>query len=247
MSRNCHHFTEEQVKWLKENHGTMSMTKLTEAFNAHFGTSLATWQVGDKCVKQLKLRRNNKHYYTEEEIEWLREHQDTMTRANLAEAFNARFGASVDRSSISDICNKQLKIHRSVNPTTFEHTVRKQCPIGTIRKSQTMTYIKVKDVPVAVGVNNNLTGYKEPYWLPLQKKIYQDAHGEIAHNQFVIFLDGNTDNFDLDNLHPIDRRISATMSKYSWWSKERESTLTAIKWCELYYAMKGATNEVQHS
>ena len=239
MSRNCHHFTDEEVAWLKENHGTMSMTKLTEAFNAHFGTSLATWQVGDKCVKQLKLRRNNKHNYTEEQVEWLREHQDTMTRAKLTEAFNKHFGTSVSKDSISDKCNKNLGLHRSINVTTFANTTRKQCPIGTIRKSQTMTYIKVKDVPVAVGVNNNLTGYREPYWLPLQKKIYQDAHGEIGKDQFVIFLDGNTENFSIDNLYPIDRRISATMSKYGWWSKERESTLAAIKWCELYYTMKG--------
>lgn len=186
---------------------------------------------------------SNRHHYTEEEVTWLIANQDTMTRAKLTDAFNKKFGTSVSQYSISDKCNKNLKIHRSVNVTTFANTARKQCPIGTIRKSQTLTYIKVKDVPVAVGVNNNLTGYREPYWLPLQKKIYQDAHGEIGKDQFVIFLDGNTENFDLDNLYPIDRRISATMSKYGWWSKERESTLAAIKWCELYYTMKGATDE----
>ena len=182
---------------------------------------------------------SERHHYTEEEVAWLIENQDTMTRAKLTDAFNKEFGTSVSKDSITDKCTKNLKLHRSVNVTTFGHKTQKQIPIGEIRKSQTGTYIKVKDVPVALGKNNGLSGYREPYWMPLQKKIYQDAHGEIGKDQFVIFLDGNTENFDIDNLYPIDRRISATMSKYGWWSKERESTLAAIKWCELYYAMKG--------
>lgn len=186
---------------------------------------------------------SKRHRYTEEEVAWLIANQDTMTRAKLTDAFNKKFGTSVSQYSISDKCNKNLKIHRSVNVTTFANTARNQCPIGTIRKSQTLTYIKVKDVPVGVGIDNKLSGYCEPYWMALQKKIYQDAHGEIGKDQFVIFLDGNTENFAIDNLYPIDRRISATMSKYGWWSKERESTLAAIKWCELYYTMKGATDE----
>ena len=185
---------------------------------------------------------SKRHRHTEEEVAWLTEKQDTMTRAKLTDAFNKKFGASVSEYSIKDKCTKSLKIYRSVNVTNFANTQRKQCPIGTIRKSQTMTYIKVKEVPVGVGINNNQSGYGEPYWMPLQKKIYQDAHGEIGKDQFVIFLDGNTENFDIDNLYPIDRRISATMSKYGWWSKERESTLAAIKWCELYYTMKGEPN-----
>ena len=175
-----------------------------------------------------------RHYYTEEEVAWLKENQDKMTRAKLAEAFNARFGASVDRSSISDKCAKDLKLHRSANTGRYGGRQKEQLQIGTIRKNQVGTYIKMQD-----SGNAHSTGYQEPYWMPLQKKIYQDAHGEIAHNQFVIFLDGNTENFDIDNLYPIDRKISVRMSQNDWWSKERESTLTAIKWCELYYAMKG--------
>ena len=244
MRKPKHHFTEEEVAWLVENQDTMSRAKLTEAFNARFGTALNKWSIQDKCdLLGLKRDSYKYHNYTEEQIDWLRERQDTMTRAELAQAFNAHFGASVDRSSISDVCTKQLGLHRSVNVTTFAHKTQRQIPIGEIRKSQTGTYIKVKDVPVAIGKNNGLSGYREPYWTPLQKKIYQDAHGEIGKDQFVIFLDGNTDNFDLDNLYPIDRKISATMSKYGWWSKERESTLAAIKWCELYYATKGANND----
>ena len=177
---------------------------------------------------------SKRHHYNEEEVAWLIENQDTMTRARLTDAFNKKFGTSVSMDSIADKCNKNLKIHRSVNTGKYGGRSKEQLPIGTIRKSQTGTYIKMQDSEQA-----HVSGYKEPYWMPLQKKIYQDAHGDIGKDQFVIFLDGNTNNFGIDNLYPIDRRISVKMSQNDWWSKERESTLAAIKWCELYYAMKG--------
>lgn len=178
--------------------------------------------------------RINYHQYTEAEIEWLRENQDTMTREKLTKAFNEKFGASVKQTSISDICTKRLGLLRSVNPTCYGKKEKEQLPIGTVRKSQTGTYIKVKD-----SRNGHFSGYQEPYWMPLQKKIYQDAYGEIEKGKMVCFLDGNADNFDIDNLYPIDRRISALMSSNQWWTKDKEHTLTAIKWCELQYALKG--------
>lgn len=177
--------------------------------------------------------RINYHIYTDAEKEWLRENQDKMTRANLTKAFNEKFGASVKPTSISDICTKQLGLHRTVNDGRYGKRPKEQLPIGTIRKSQVGTYIKVMD-----SQNGRFTGYKEPYWLPLQKKIYQDAYGEIEKGKMVCFLDGNTDNFDINNLYCIDRKISAIMSSNKWWTNNRENTLTAIKWCELHYALK---------
>ena len=178
--------------------------------------------------------RTNYHIYTEAEIEWLRENQDTMTREKLTEAFNKRFGVSVGRYSISDICTRRLGLHRTSNDGCYGARAKEQLPIGTIRKSQTGTYIKVMEC-----LNARFSGYKEPYWIPLQKKIYQDVYGEIAPGQMVCFLDGNAENFDINNLYPIDRKISAVMSSNQWWTKDREHTLTAIKWCELQYALKG--------
>lgn len=83
-----------------------------------------------------------------------------------------------------------------------------------------------------------MSGYQEPYWLPLQKKIWIDHYGKVPKGKMVIFLDGDRNNFDIDNLYCIDRKISAVMASNNWYTSSREHTLTAIKWCELYYAMK---------
>ena len=85
---------------------------------------------------------------------------------------------------------------------------------------------------------SHISGYAEPYWIPIQKKIWQDHYGEVPEGKMVIFLDGDRENLDIENLYCIDRRISAIMAANKWYTNSRDHTLTAIKWCELHYAMK---------
>ena len=178
----------------------------------------------------------SKQYFTAEQEEWLRNHYHSVSSyQELTDLFNERFGTSRLRGQISDKCTKQMRLSGMSNQGRYGKKEKEQLPIGAIRKSQTGTYIKVMEVPK----NQHISGYAEPFWSPLQKKIYQDVHGEIAPGQMVCFLDGNSQNFDIDNLYCIDRKISATMSANRWWSTDREHTLTAIKWCELHYALKG--------
>lgn len=174
-------------------------------------------------------------YFTAEQEQWLRDnYQSIETYDELTMRFNERFGTLRKKTAISEKCSKRLGLKGMVNKTKYGNKVKEQLPIGTIRKSQVGTYIKVLPVPNGI----KFTGYSEPYWLPLQKKIYQDAYGEIRSDQMVCFLDHNAENFELDNLYCIDRRISAIMSRNHWWTDSKEHTRTAIKWCELHYAIK---------
>lgn len=38
----------------------------------------------------------------------------------------------------------------------------------------------------------------------------------------------------------LPRKINTVMNCNSWFTTNRENTLTAIKWCELFYALKEA-------
>lgn len=184
----------------------------------------------------------SKHvYFTSEQEQWLRDNYHLVDcYGDLTLLFNLRFGTDRKKETIREKCNKRLGLKGMPNKTSYGNKDKEQLPIGTIRKSQVGTYIKVLNVPSGT----NFTGYAEPYWLPLQKKIYQDAFGEIGPGKMICFLDRNNDNFDLSNLYCIDRRISAIMSKNKWWTDSREHTLTAIKWCELYYAIKDIKESV---
>lgn len=76
-------------------------------------------------------------------------------------------------------------------------------------------------------------------WVQKHRYIYEQQHGEIPNDHIIIFLDGNKTNFSINNLYCISRKIHAVMNKNRWFSENPDLTLTAIKWCELFYALKG--------
>lgn len=176
-----------------------------------------------------------RNHFTPEQEQFLRDNYFAIGSYDLlTEAFNHEFGTNRSQLSVRQKCTKQLGLKGVPNPAPYRMRVRNLAPIGSIRKTNRATYIKVLHSPTGTY----LRGYEEPYWVPLQKKIYQDAHGEIPPGKMVCFLDGNINNFDLDNLYCIDRQILAIMSANRWWSKSKVHTLTAIKWCELHFAIK---------
>lgn len=175
-----------------------------------------------------------KIHFTKNEEYWLQTNYERYgTYKELTEAFNKFFNKDKALTAIREKCTKRLGLKGMINPTAYKKgNIKEQLPIGTIRKCKNGTYIKVMDSKYAYQ-----SGYTEPYWLPLQKKIWMDNYGEVPKGKMIIFLDGNIENVNIDNLYCIDRKISAVIASHGWYSNNRELTLTAIKWCELYYAI----------
>lgn len=175
-----------------------------------------------------------KHRYTPEEIDFvLKNLRNYESYSNFCDAFNAKFGASVSRSSMSDLCCKRLKYPIGKNKTQYAAGHRdKAVPIGTIRKpANGSTYIKVSNVM------SHFSGYKEPDWIPLQKKVWMDKNGTVPKGKFVCFLDCNKENFDIDNLYCIDRRVAVRLAQNGWWSTDPDITLAGIRYAELMIAL----------
>lgn len=174
------------------------------------------------------------HRYSEEEELFLRESISQFDcYADLTAAFNELFDCGLTRQSIQDKCTKRMRICIGKNKAQFRAGGRQRAvPIGTIRKTVNATYIKVSDV--ATGI----TGYAAPDWIPLQQKIWEDYNGKMPDGHMICFLDCNKENFSIENLCCIDRRISAILARNKWYSDNPEITLTAIKWCELHYALQ---------
>ena len=182
-----------------------------------------------------------KHRYTPEQDEWLRQHiEHCNSYRQLTEMFNEHFSVSVGKYSISDRCIKQLHIHRNVNTGTFQKGEQraKTYRIGDERVYSGYVWVKVNDIQHSGKIT--IQKFNEN-WMPKQRYVYEQHHGKIPDGHIVVFLDSNPLNFSTDNLYCIPRRINAIMNQNHWFTTERENTLTAIKWCELYYALKGAT------
>ena len=233
-------YTDEQKTWCVQHFNDYDcVSELCNAFNERFDTERTVYGITQLCSKTLNLNRD-KYFYPAEQDEWLIEHAlDYPTIADIAIAFKKKFDTKRSVKTIvyhySELKKKKLMPNRP-GTTHYGQKPKEQLPVGSIRKSQTGTYIKVRECP-EWGTGRR-SGYKPPYWLPLQYKLYTDKHGELPHDKFVVFLDGDTNNFSLDNLYPIDRKISAVMSSNGWWSSEPKKTMAAIKWCELHYTIK---------
>jgi hypothetical protein len=74
--------------------------------------------------------------------------------------------------------------------------------------------------------------------IPKRRYVWEQAYGPIPEKHKIIHLDGDCMNCDLDNLYCIPYKFTAILNKNRWMTDSREHTLTAIKWCELFYAMK---------
>ena len=230
----------EHEKWVTENKDKYtSYDALAHDFNVQFSTEKSVNAVQQYMMKYLGLYLQTARkatHYTQAEEEWLRKnYANYAAYAELTEALNSTFEKVHSVGSVQDKCTKQLGLSGMFNPTAYRAgNVKEQCPIGTIRKTGNgCTYIKMLD-----SAYSYQSGYREPYWLPLQKKIWIDQYGEVPDGKMVMFLDGNQENLDINNLYCIDRKISAAMAANGWYSGNAELTLTAIKWCELHFALK---------
>lgn len=176
-----------------------------------------------------------KHRYTQKEIDFVLKHlRNYESYSEFCKAFNAEFGTNISRGSMSDLCIKRLKYPIKKNSTRYSVGHRdKALPIGTIRKvSGGCTYIKVSNTM------SHFSGYKEPDWIPLQKKVWMDKYGPVPEGKMICFLDCNKENLDIDNLYCIDRRVSARLAQNGWWSTNPDITLAGIKYAELKEALK---------
>lgn len=234
-------YTYEQIDWLFNNYETYnSYRDIRNDFNIRFNTNKSVNAIQQYMTKSLKIRlvtSKTEAHYTEEQEKWLTDNYKVFSSyEELTTAFNRTFRRTKPIRSIREKCSKRLGLTGIGNPGRFQTGhVQEQCPIGTIRKcSNGCSYIKVID-----NQYSYISGYSEPYWLPVQKKVWQDHYGEVPEGKMIIFLDGNRDNLDIENLYCINRKISAIMAKNKWYTMSSEHTLTAIKWCELHYAMKG--------
>ena len=97
-------------------------------------------------------------------------------------------------------------------------------PIGT-------EYVK-PDGMILVKVAHNKWKYKQRY-------IYEQCHNvELTDNDYVIFLDQNRNNFDINNLMVVSRHESSIISNQKIFSKKPEITKAGVQVAKLMIKLK---------
>ena len=172
--------------------------------------------------------RDNYHKYTEEEKKWIMDHLHGYdSYKECLDDFNTHFKCEMKLELFRELCTKRLHIYLGKNAGKFTNSSKpRDLPLGTIRsnviRGVKVTYIKVSNEATKIS------GYSRPNWIPYQEYVYENHFGKIPEGCMVIFLDCNHDNFSIENLACIDRKISVRLAQNNWYSSDKEITKTGI-------------------
>lgn len=164
--------------------------------------------------------------YTKEQDDWLRENWATYG-SDAVQMFNERFGQQRTYQMIRSHCQRVLKVHLNKDALSKKRrqNAKRYVPIGTtVKDSGGYWSIKVADE----------YGKRNSNWVLLHHYNYIKAYGEIPKGAVVIFLDGNADNCNAENLKAIPQSMNALLMKKGLRTADKTLTETGIEWCRLY-------------
>ena len=118
-------------------------------------------------------------------------------------------------------------------------------PIGAEIISAGKVYVKVSDALVSGGrLADGRTRYGEGgNFVQKNRYIYEQHYGPIPKGYMIVSLVNDRNNFEPQNLYATTRAVNMMMCQNKWYTESRENTLTAIKYCELQFALKKRNTE----
>lgn len=174
--------------------------------------------------------------WTDEMTEWVREHQAGKRSLEILPAFNEKFGLNLSPHNFRIVANKHgIRFGRGhcwkhlkksplkgkkVKPFTEERCRKISAAKTKFKIGETMgaqcqgmyEYVKVSDCP------------GEKKYMRKNRYIYEQAYGPIPDGYCVIFLDGNPQNYSLDNLRAVPKQTIGYRRKF-----EKQTDPEAIK------------------
>ena len=228
-----HKYTAEEEQWLRENYGNAAYTELAVRFSYIFSCCVDGISIKNKCRK-LKITETHCPFTLEQDT-WLKE--NCLNYANyeeVAEAFNMKFHTDKTPRGIQSHCARYLKLKSGRQAFKKGNQTWNKMPVGyEITRANGYTYVKAND-----------TGIKNQDFIEKHRMLWEQYHAcKVPDGHIVVFLNSDCSDFSEENLYCIPRKICRMMNTYGWFTESREHTLTAIKWCELYYSLKDLSEQ----
>lgn len=195
---------------------------------------------------------SQRHKYSEEEIQFLRDNVNNSSLKQLTDSFNKHFGTDLTEQAISmqkvkyglksgKVGGQFQKGHVPSNKgkrmskqqyivcskTMFKPGAKPKNtdPIGTEKMlADGYVWVKVDDKPrVPKKVN----------WRQKHRIIWERTYGPIPEGHMIIFLDGNHENFDIDNLAMITKAENLIMNRKGLFNPDKDITKTGVQLAKL--------------
>lgn len=246
-------FPPEIQEYIAEHVTNISAKDLAEAINAEFGTSYTDVQV--RRYKKTNGLKSGRHFgvrkWTIEMEEYIREVAVGRLNREVADLVNERFGeGTITESQVMSFKkNHNIKsglkhrfkkgnipytkgkpLEEWMSPEGIKNSAKTRFkkgnipntrrPIGTITKARDgYLWIKVGEA----GDKKFRSG-----WEQLQRHVWKQHNGEIPDDAMIIFLDGNKENCDINNLALVTRAEHIEMIRSGLRFKDSELTAAGI-------------------
>ena len=242
MSR--HNYTKEQKQFIKDNYKGITSRKLAELFNKKFNTNLTMsqmsnfkrhrgWLTGRKHITYKRL-------FTKTQEEFIKVHYKGISSQELADVFNTHFKSAYTDEQMrayksreglsSGYCAQFKPGHEPANKgKTWDEYMSKE---GQISSSKTL-FKKGDEPPNKKPLGSErvtVDGYiqikiKEPdVWVTKHRYLFEKEYGSVPKTHRLIFLDGNKQNLDLNNIKMIPNNIAGVMAKQRYFSDDPKLT-----------------------
>ena len=192
--------------FIKENRYVYKNKEMAEAVNKTFGTSYTHSQIA--CFR----RENNIVYslFASEMGDFIVQHKNE-SNAEITEKLNRTFGTDYTMIQVRGyISQRKIRgVQRSFRP--YKHKEFDE----RLRNSENSRW--------EVLVNGR--------WIPKSKYVYEKSTGEkVEEGKVCVFLDGNIENFSLDNMIFVSRRLLGFVNNYLNGTCKNNGELTKFKY-----------------
>lgn len=181
--------------------------------------------------------------WTDEMIEYVRELYPHYTNKEIAEMLKERYGITVRPMSLRNLHHKYKYEDKLVNVGCFkkgQEAWNKDRPMSEeTREKLKDTWFKEGNAPANTrpigSMRENVDGYvviktkENGRWTLYQRNIYEQAHGiKLDKDDLVLFADGNTRNFDVDNLVRVTREELLYLNRRGLISSDQDITKAGV-------------------
>lgn len=201
-------FTKEIIDFIKNHKNDYDNKTMAQKINEKFNTSYTYVQIS------LFRNRNNLEYrlFCKEALEYMRNHnQDSYEQ--LKDDVNSIFNKDYSLQQIKSACYwyklrefQKRRERESFSKPDFSERLRKS-----------------KAARIEIKINGK--------WIPKSKYVYETSTGKkVQDDEVIVFLDGDFNNFDLNNLLCVKRDLLAIVNSHLSGTCKNNAELTKFKY-----------------
>lgn len=206
------------------------------------------------------------HQLTSDEEIFLQEYATRMSRTELTQKFNTTFGTRWAVSTVKAWCNKrglsngndgrfkkgnqswQTGLHGDEYWSHFSNETKRQ--VLSLLDSTRQKY-QEGDVVLRHGLPAIYQGVDSGEHLDdrivyCSTATWVEANGQLPDDMILIHLDGDLQNYSLDNLKAIPRSWLGDLRYIGGLTDDLELNLTKLAYCELKESLRGDKSEQTH-